>query len=915
MKQGLGKTLRYTLLPEFVPRVRSILSDGFGFVAYSMACVFQTAGLLPRTHAYTNPVNIGRFGIRHVLGQAGSNLKFTRNHIDQVILYGIILLGCVLLLTQFVLMGFALFAPNAHAAGAPLPADFLGFFGSPNPTQDISFILLDRIFGIPDLFGSCVAQQVACLPGPHNPNPLIDGIFPQPYHLALQDLLGFYSYGLLVVATIILVYYIITILAETSETGTPFGRRFNRAWAPLRMIVAFGLLVPMTHNLNAAQYITLYVAKWGSGFATNSWNFFIDRMALTDDRTLVGDRANMISKPQPPSSAELMQFLSTAVTCKIAYKKMYDIDIDAYVVRVSPTANQADGAATLSSQMNAGGAPYYNLQNWFALGDIEVAFGERSQAKYPLNRGYVDPVCGQITLSSLRALNPTTPPFQDGADLIPYNYLSQLVLIPWEGGPVSNAGLTFTDIGDIITNRTLPLYKDMSRPMPGEADKNGIYGWYSATIMQILEEGWAAMRDNTDWAYAATEYGWGGAGIWYNQIARFNGEFADAAANLPIVTKFPTIMEGIKEERSKANALIAGRNQYDPHLGNGMDLSSGMNERDKAILQSLNKVYDLWDAFYEETKPKNTGNVIVDSINALFRSVGLWTLRDNEAIHPLANFATMGKALLMHSVIAFGGGAISGSAGAMSLLGAPDMLKTVASNMTSFMISIAYMGMATGFMLYYVVPLMPFIYFFFAIVGWAKTIFEAMVGVPLWALAHLRYDGDGFPTRQSLYGYYLLLDIFIRPVLIVFGLIGSMAIFYALARTLNNVFDTVTSNLTGFDHPASTAGGGPTADQVGSVAFFRGAIDQFFFTIIYTVIVYMMGISCFKLIDLFPNGILRWFGSSARGFSANFPENAGEEMGQKMKSGTYQMSDQVGHLSSSVIGRAGGANYNAPEVS
>jgi hypothetical protein len=913
MKQAVSKTLRYALLPEIFPRVRDLLGSGFGFVAYSIACVFQTAGLLPRNHAYTNPVNIGRFGIRHVLGQAGSNLRFTRNHIDQVILYGMILLGCVLLLIQFSLMGFALFTQNANATGAPLPTTFAGFFVSPNPTQDISYILLDRIFGIPDLFGSCVSQQVACLPGPHNPNPLIDGAFPQPYHLALQELLGFYSYGLLLVAAIIFVYYIITILAEMSETGTAFGRRFNRAWAPLRMIIAFGLLVPMTYNLNAAQYITLYAAKWGSGFATNSWNFFITRMALTDERTLVGDRAIMVSKPQPPSSSELLQFMSTASTCKIAYKKMYDIDIDAYVVRVSPTNNQADGAATLTSQMGQA-SPYYDLQAWFALGDVEVVFGERSQTKYPDERGYVFPTCGSLTLSSLRVVRPEAPPFEDGADRIPYNYLSQLVLIPWEGGAVADSGLTFVDIGDIITNRTLPLYKDMSRPMPGETEKNEIYAWYSTTIMQILNEGWADMRDNADWAFTAMEYGWGGAGIWYNQIARINGEFADAAANLPIVTNYPIVMNKIKEERSKANALIAGTSQFDPHLSNGDDLSKGMNERDKAILQSLNKVYDLWDAFYEETKPKNTGNAIVDSINALFRKVGLWNMRDNEAIHPLANFATMGKALLMHSVIAFGGGAVTGAAGAMSLLGGPDMLKTVASNMTSFMISIGYMGMATGFMLYYIVPLMPFVYFFFAMVGWAKTLFEAMVGVPLWALAHLRYDGDGFPTRQSLYGYYLLLDIFLRPVLIVFGLIGSMAIFYALARTLNNVFDTVTSNLTGFDHPASTAGGGPAVTQVGSVAFYRGAIDQFFFTIIYTVIVYMMGTSCFKLIDLFPNNILRWFGSSAQGFSATHGEDAGAEMGQKMKSGTYQMSDQVGNMSSSIISRTGGADYEAPQV-
>ena len=47
-------------------------------------------------------------------------------------------------------------------------------------------------------------------------------------------------------------------------------------------------------------------------------------------------------------------------------------------------------------------------------------------------------------------------------------------------------------------------------------------------------------------------------------------------------------------------------------------------------------------------------------------------------------------------------------------------------------------------MLAYVLPLIPFIYFTFAVLGWVLELFEAIAAMPLWALAHLRIEGDRY---------------------------------------------------------------------------------------------------------------------------------------------------------------------------
>ena len=51
--------------------------------------------------------------------------------------------------------------------------------------------------------------------------------------------------------------------------------------------------------------------------------------------------------------------------------------------------------------------------------------------------------------------------------------------------------------------------------------------------------------------------------------------------------------------------------------------------------------------------------------------------------------------------------------------------------------------------------------------------------------------------------------------------------------------------------------------------------DDFFYTVVYTVLMYMMAVSCFKLIDRIPKEILRWIGSDAK----NILDEGGDAVG------------------------------------
>jgi conjugal transfer/type IV secretion protein DotA/TraY len=156
---------------------------------------------------------------------------------------------------------------------------------------------------------------------------------------------------------------------------------------------------------------------------------------------------------------------------------------------------------------------------------------------------------------------------------------------------------------------------------------------------------------------------------------------------------------------------------------------------------------------------------------------------------------------------------------------------------------------------------MPFLYFFFAVTGWVKGLFEAMVGIPLWALAHIRIDGEGLPGDAAQAGYFLIFEIFLRPIIIVMSLLAAILSFSAMVLVLNDIFFLVVSNLSGFNPNNASACGMTNAtglNRLNTLEYFRGPVDEFFFTIMYALIVYLIGMSTFKLIDTIPNGLLRW---------------------------------------------------------
>ncbi len=862
-----GQVVKYSFFPQVLPRFQELISSGFSNLAYFMALVYRATNILPDNHIYLKSDSIGKYTIQNVLTEAANNLIFNIKHIDQLIIFFALIAGLFILAFQFVFI-LLMFFINPASAGN-FPTGIGEYFTTPDPENDLAFRMLDSVFGVPDFFGSREPTGTT-------------------FHQALHTLYQLYSFGLLVVAVIIILYFIFAILAETAQTGTPFGRRYNHVWAPIRLVIGIGLLVPMTLGLNAGQYITLHAAKFGSGFATTGWIIFNE--SINDNQYL--DPESLVPEPEISDLKNVAAFMMLAHGCKQGYintRTEFNIgtaELDAYII---PDTEGGEGRKLLPVN-------YQEAIDIVGGKDIHIRFGAKDKDRYTSTQGGVYPYCGEIVIQNIKPTstdNKAENTKKDVSDILNEAYY-ELIKTMWTGAfqEIQDRSQGFINnkmgIGDAREDPPIEYRGTLE-----QAAQNEILKSMDAAIAIAEEELAEPLEDKG--------YGWVGAALWYNQIANVNGKFTSAAMNTPQVKVFPYPMVYTCEQNQQQNSETSPKDCNNPNLARGAEVQYESTSQAN-IAAALNQLSDYW---YKDPADL-TGNVFIDVINAILGTQGLFSMckNDNADKHPLALLSVLGKGMIEAAIRNLGISLGSGAAGILTPYFGPLL-----SSASSFFTTVASIGILIGFILFYIVPFLPFLYFMFAVGGWVKGLFEAMVGVPLWALAHLRIDGEGLPGDAAINGYFLIFEIFIRPILILFGLIAALLVFGAMVKVLNDIFTIVVSNLSGFDanngNATSCGSNGRSINEPGTVEWMRGPIDELFFTVVYAIMVYMIGMSSFKLIDLIPNNILRWMGQNVQTFNDQAGEPA-EGLVSKLSVGGSVLGDQLGQAASG----AGGALTN-----
>lgn len=857
-----GSIIKAAILPGLWPRLKDLFGSGFAHIAYLIAQIYAAVRLLPQDHPYLKPDNLGRFGIRHVIAQASNNLVFSRKNIDQLLIFTLILIGIFLLIGQFIILVMALINQPAFAqAAASTSGGIAALFGTPEigTNHDIVFRVMDRVFGIPGIFNSCISLADTQCTNIHGDAVFTPAIYPFPLHDALHGLFKYYSQGLMIVGGIVILYFVVTIIGETAVTGTPFGQRFNKAWAPVRLIVFFGLITPIgQYGLNGGQHIVLHVAKYSSNFATNGWIHF--------NKILTGSRnekiaqfwspERMIANPTIPELGSFVEFMYVAKTCEALLDSTAE-PIDAYVMGGGILK---DGA---NSKLLSSFSSLEEIKNYSSYSDIRIAFGHYDAKRHAHRPGHVNAVCGSITLPITDLKEPASIAIQE-------NYV-ELIKAIYTDQAMTNSATCFA-------KSKMPSRQANNCTLPTPTTLKGFYDLFHARFVNDVATNNAIQKqiDNANFAgpEGLKELGWGGAGIWYNTIAEMNGAVSTAVYNLPKIRSFPTIMQKVEKARAANLTNIDVAEKYNPHMMGKKITTLSQIEREYAA--AMYQSYKMWTLSDVKTTNQNeiTTNAFIDTVNFLMGTGGLFSMLENQDVNPMAQLSMIGKEMIEAAVGAI---AVTGGAKLLGIFKTP--LQGTADIVSGFMVSIASVSLLMGFMLFYVLPILPFVYFMFAAGAWVKSVFEAMVAMPLWAIAHIRIDGEGLPGRDASNGYYLLLEIFLRPILIVFGLIAAILLFSAMAMGLNDVYLLVIDTAYGGDNPLRATG----TRSAFELSTHLDSISTFFYTGTYTVMIYIIGTTSFKMIDLVPKSIMRWMGVSVSTFQESMGDPAATMSGQIYK--------------------------------
>lgn len=894
-------TIGFLLNPDIGASI-SPMRDTVRMFVNLLAMIFVASGMFPRNHPAFKDESI-HLGLPEVMGTAWKSLKPTPGNLPRYLLFFGVLSALIFCgVAIFVIVASTLIG-HAHADTTPTTTTGTGsnnsFFSPVDSTQDIAIAWINFLFK-----GQPVYNYLS---GCGQVLPQLTSV-----QSALMKILGFYSDAILVVAAFMLFYYLTTMIISTAQHGEIMGKKADKVWAPIRLVIALGLLVPVSGGLSAGQSIVIQFVEWGSNLASQTWSLFLNNVTQTNQ-----DVANAVA----PDSSRVVYDTIMSEAC-----------VEAYQAYMNGWSGGGGAASTNGTDTECPGtAAYltggqYNI-SWKASNLPSASAGGtgsvNNQAQMTSNGGspQILAMCGGYLYKAV-----------DGSDKIGQS-IAQVRQTAFEStlrpavqsfvkanlqyficngvGGSQGQTLPTNNLSDDISNQLIIPYENaiasayQSSVMNGSAanSENSCASQSGSAATGSSTGGGTTASGMQQVAGLSSAQGWVSAGAWLNTIARLQGEYARVDEALP-GTQPPDFTEAHDNDAMYKDhikpALMGFENQLNavmPRSGSvttsgdtsstnvtmfsmerqGIVEEEGAGGQDRldrlfAIVDWIAGKYGVWNpvlstsgdtpdlgakSFGAAKLSIAKGNVLgiqFTSANPLAQMTAFGHSNLNTAYKVfdvmfymqayVGMVASLGKNAL--GLVAYMTQKVPGIGGALSLLPglgekAGGAIQQLIAGVLPILATVSLVFFTAGFMLAYFLPLIPFLRFFFNTITWFIALLEAIVSVPLIALAHLNPEGEGLPgSAKAAYG--MILSIFLRPVMMVFGLILGLMVFSIAAGLLNLMYALAVVGTGGVAHTAHIF------------------LSRLIYSIIYVFMLYMAGNSCFKMIEYLPEQAVDWMG-------------------------------------------------------
>lgn len=617
---------------------------------------------------------------------------------------------------------------------------------------------------------------------------------------------------LLMVATAVTGYMSLKTVGASAHDGQFLNNQQHSLWMPIRVLSGFSMLVPMGNGWSLSQLLMLYGATVvGIGGANLGQNAVLDGFA---------NGQSFVMQPVAPSTSALAH-------------QLFDANLCMYGINASLDKIQSQGGLVF---------PKDYVNQW---GDSTSGFTLRSGSY----------TCGGATLNLNIADGVSSA--QAGIDTTSLANAHHKGLEAMQTALMESAKSFVAAVGKRHSDPNFPLPNAESAiSAASQAYENRV-----TSALQSFNANSQLKKLSAQIAQQMKTEGWWSLGSWYQTLATANARISNisgakaksfGADSSQTPDTYDLYVDALKAystqqtttQKSNANVLSAGSNfvsiqPYDDPMS--YVLSTSMQNVSVGFLRLLSVQNGQVNPLIAL---KNFGDYLSTAaevgLTTYVAAKALAAGADNSAVGTVGNFFT----------------------------GAPAAVKAMLDSVSPFILIALGMLFSASFVLVIYLPLLPFILWFSACLNWVTIVAEAIFAAPLWAFTHLHSEGEGMGPKTA-HGYIFLLNVMIRPILMVGGFFMGGGIVVVGGTFLMSQLPAAIAN----------------AEYNSTV----GVIHMLGLIVIFVTLCLTLVNMAFSLINVIPDQVINWVGGQAS-------SHLGRDMESNAKGSTNVIGAKGEHL-------------------
>lgn len=544
-----------------------------------------------------------------------------------------------------------------------------------------------------------------------------------------------------VLCTVALVWFLIVTL-KTLFKGGQDGKVFSGGRTmlhPLMSFAGFITLIPTGSGWSLSQLVMLWAA---STMGVGSANILTDKAA-----DMISSGMSLVVQPTAPST-------------RSAARAVFEMNLCKYATNRELAMLYQDGQARTAQMATKGGNGDYTVGNGSAIcGSTRIP----EPSKSVFDGLFSSPVnTDSVTASERQALDTMQSTLDASASAFVDGYLSRR---DQDSGTLADAETT-------IQNAAAA---------------------YETTVNQALNQ--LNYKDSLQSQLTSQlkTYGWLSLGAWYHTFATANSKTSAVATATPLTTG-PSLQGETGTGDLYHQVFTAYRSQvqnstYTAPLGSQVasDDGAALNATDPDavfICFFRNPMQVITNAF--ATRATGTDADFSNQVNPLIKmqTIGDYTLLGAETAMTTWTLTLAAASTADNSIIGKLGGLLFVNPGAV--------VKDVLTELSPPFYFVMLLLFAVGFSLSVFLPAVPFLYWMIGVFNWLVSVMVGCAAGPMWSATHLGAEED--KGSRSAYGYIFLIDMMLRPSLMVLGFFFASVAVMAGGTLLNMLFAPALAN-------------------------------------------------------------------------------------------------------------------------